>query len=81
MQYSGLTITEQHKSCCYCCVGAVRFIQAWFGPGDGPIHLDVLRCSGDEERLENCPSNGVGVHNCIHREDAGVRCMAGIICR
>ncbi len=47
-----------------------------FGQGDGPILLDNLGCNGDEERLENCSSNGFGVNNCGHSEDAGVRCMA-----
>ncbi len=63
----------------HCCVGALRFIQAMFGQGDGPILLDNLECIGDEERLENCRSNGFGVNNCAHSEDAGVRCMASSI--
>ena len=58
------------------CVGAESFGLAMFGRGDGPILLDNVICNGNEERLENCPSNGFGVNNCSHGEDAGVRCMA-----
>ncbi len=36
-----------------------------------------MECAGTEERLSNCSSNGVGVHNCAHSEDAGVRCETG----
>jgi deleted-in-malignant-brain-tumors protein 1 len=45
-----------------------------FGGGSGPIWLDEVRCSGGEQRLINCPANPLGVHNCGHSEDAGVRC-------
>ena len=50
------------------------FRLATFGPGIGNIWLDNVDCVGTEARLADCPSNGVGVHNCIHLEDAGVRC-------
>jgi deleted-in-malignant-brain-tumors protein 1 len=39
--------------------------------------LDNLGCTGTETRLVNCPHNGVGLHNCVHAEDAGLRCAAG----
>lgn len=38
--------------------------------------LDQLRCTGSEPRLFNCIHNPLGVHDCSHFEDAGVRCPA-----
>ena len=45
-----------------------------FGRGYGGIFLDNLHCTGDESRLIDCRHNGIGVHNCDHTDDAGVRC-------
>lgn len=50
-------------------------IEAGFGEGVGAILLDNLQCTGDEERLEDCPSNGWREENCSHQEDAGVICI------
>lgn len=44
-----------------------------FGQGTDPIVLDDVRCVGTETRLLDCPYNPT--HNCIHLEDAGVRCQ------
>ena len=46
-----------------------------FSDGSGLILLDDLHCTGRESRLIDCPHRGVGVHNCGHSEDAGVRCV------
>ncbi|XP_029926880.1 neurotrypsin [Myripristis murdjan] len=47
---------------------------AYFGEGQGAIHLDNVRCSGIESSLGECPAEGQGAHNCRHSEDAGVIC-------
>ncbi len=39
-----------------------------------PIWLDGLRCNGSESRLENCPRNPIGDHNCDRSDDVGLVC-------
>ena len=60
--------------------GAVALRNAYFGAGTGEIWLDNLHCTGTEGSIFSCPrSNAVGVHNCGHNEDAGVRCPRTLI--
>ncbi|XP_078500080.1 scavenger receptor cysteine-rich domain-containing protein DMBT1-like isoform X2 [Lissotriton helveticus] len=47
---------------------------ALYGQGYGPIHLDYVSCRGYEHALWTCPHRGMGVHNCVHSEDASVIC-------
>lgn len=60
-------------------VDAVVSALSGFGGGEGEILLDTVRCNGTEQRLEDCPHNGIGIHNCAldHHEDAGVVCHSG----
>lgn len=44
-----------------------------FGPGQGPIYLDNVQCTGSEAHILDCASIGIG-GNCQHSEDAGVIC-------
>ena len=55
---------------------ALSFSVAYFGKGTGPIWLGDIQCSGNEQFLVNCTKTAIGVHNCEHVEDAGVRCGA-----
>ena len=66
----------------YCsCPGldVTAFDEAYFGEGTGSIWLDNVFCSGTESDLLSCSHNGLGVHNCDHSEDAGVRCTGTFI--
>jgi hypothetical protein len=59
--------------------GASEAIQN-FGGGADPIWLDDVNCMGTENNLALCPALPVGEHNCVHDEDAGVRCLAAGQC-
>ncbi|XP_032189167.1 neurotrypsin isoform X2 [Mustela erminea] len=47
---------------------------AYFGEGNGPIHVDNVKCTGNERSLADCIKQDIGRHNCRHSEDAGVIC-------
>ena len=49
--------------------------EAHFGPGQGPIHLDNVKCRGDEGALLLCSHIRWDAHNCDHSEDASVLCQ------
>lgn len=50
---------------------------AYFGEGTGPIHMDNVKCSGEERSLVDCIKQAPGTHNCRHSEDAGIICDYG----
>ncbi|XP_064382516.1 neurotrypsin-like isoform X1 [Halichondria panicea] len=39
-----------------------------------PIWLDELGCFGSETRLDDCPHNSIGIHNCDRSDDVGLVC-------
>ena len=47
---------------------------AYFGEGNGPIHLSRVVCRSDDQRLRGCNMDNTGINMCTHREDAGVIC-------
>ena len=55
-------------------IGATAYSRAYFGAGAGPIVMDDVRCTGNENRIINCPFTSN--HNCLHSEDAGVSCTS-----
>ena len=57
----------------FCSLGASA-VSTGFTIGAGQIWLDDVQCRGTETRLIDCPANPLGIHNCGHIEDAGVRC-------
>ena len=48
-----------------------------YGGGDGSFLLDNVQCSGSENHLLDCMHRGVGIHNCVASEAAGVNCSSG----
>ena len=54
---------------------AIRALPGYQVPdGNGPIWLDNVGCTGNEQTLASCYHRGVGTHNCRHSDDAGVEC-------
>ena len=37
--------------------------------------MDNLDCRGSESRLIDCVHSTIGIHNCDHGDDAGLRCQ------
>ena len=51
------------------------YVCCWLGnDATGPILLDNVQCVGTETDVLDCPHNELGIHNCLHSEDAGVVC-------
>ena len=55
-------------------IGATNLTGSRVADGTGQIILDDLGCTGSELRLVDCRHRGLGIHNCAHSKDAGVRC-------
>eukprot|EP00731_Ephydatia_muelleri_P028213 Em0019g1086a len=59
--------------------GGTAYSLALYGKGTGSILLDDVQCTGSETSVWNCVNNGIGVHNCVHSEDASVQCAAAVV--
>ncbi|NWY08033.1 DMBT1 protein, partial [Nothoprocta ornata] len=57
-----------------CGVAVAAPWRARFGPGQDPIWLDEVNCTGAEAALSQCKAKDWGVHGCDHGEDASVVC-------
>ncbi|XP_026206046.1 uromodulin-like [Anabas testudineus] len=57
-----------------CGRAVAAYSAAFFGPGSGPIWLDDVKCTGNELAITDCVHRDFGIHNCNHKEDAGVTC-------
>ena len=58
-------------------LGAVA-LTSGFSNGVVTIWLDEVNCTGNESRLIDCPAISVGLHDCSHTKDAGVRCQGAV---
>ena len=56
--------------------GAISLNNAYYGSGTGPILIDYVSCTGNEQFLANCTNRGIGVtsSSCGHDDGAGVQC-------
>ena len=68
-------IKDGHVACKQMGFSGAKSIEK-FGDGSGSIHLDDLKCIGNEKDLFDCPHSGIGAHNCDHSEDVGVVCTS-----
>lgn len=55
---------------------ATAIPMATFGEGSGPILIDNAACTGTEMGLLNC-NYDASASDCMHSEDAGIRCSTG----
>lgn len=53
--------------------GGRSFSSSYFGDGSGPIHMDNVFCTTNENRLLDCLFDP-HTSDCNHQKDAGVRC-------
>lgn len=45
-----------------------------YGEGSGTILMDEVNCNGHEQNIDDCLYTSSNDVDCIHSEDAGVKC-------
>ena len=67
---------SNHQHQIFHCIDAEAYRNAEYGPGEGPIFIDRLRCDGSEATVLNCTlGSPLGLTiGCDHNDDAGVKC-------
>ena len=59
----------------YYITGSVTYTTSTqFGQGTGPILMSVVKCSGQESNLLDCPYQPFPYSSCSHSYDVGVKC-------
>ena len=48
---------------------------------DSPVHIIDLNCTGDEESVWECNSNGLEEYICPNTHDASIACQEGELCK
>ena len=48
---------------------------AEYGGGMGPIVLDNVICTGEEDSIASCSHSGPLIHDCRHSEDVSISCI------
>ncbi|XP_033025984.1 deleted in malignant brain tumors 1 protein-like [Lacerta agilis] len=73
---NGWDLADAHVACREVGCGAAlkATLAAKFGQGSGPIWMDQVNCTGDEDSLRKCPPKMLTEHSCAHSKDAGVEC-------
>ena len=54
-------------------LGATPFYNAQFGQGTGPVTINIIGCTGNEQNVQNCTLSTPS--SCTHFNDAGLRCL------
>ena len=50
-----------------------------FGPGNGPVYISYMDCTGSEKSVVECSHSQYGSSFCHHDQDAGVVCVGRLL--
>ncbi len=78
--WSNLDATVVCEQLSYSRTDAVAIQGAWFGAGNGSIHMTDVFCDGSEDRLTDCAHRDAASTECTHNQDASVICTGTLCC-